>query len=193
MTSLFLVSGIRQSHDCQNGRDLTEYELELQLSRAKSSKDENIITPFYVHPLLANHLGKSDLHPDSLKYYNSLNYTVYGDRNCPEEIKPGTQELMDISLCPWFIELDYDQQRYPRILLRAKCRCKHCVNIGKYKSDTEETICKSVTVKKKVLRRKLSAHGRPVCKDGKAVYVSAWEDIPIACACALHVAEKHRS
>ena len=98
---------------------------------------------------------------------------------------------MDISICPWFVDLDYDKQRYPRILLKAKCRCEQCVKIGNYRSATEETVCKHVTVKEKVLRRQLSPHqGTSICKDGKAVYLSTWEEIPIACACALNVAEK---
>ena len=181
-------SGTSQSLDCTSARDLTEYELSQQLSRAKASKD--VLTPFYIHPLLASHMSKSDLHPESLKHYKSFNYTVFGDRNCPKEIKSGTKTLMDNSLCPWYIDIDFDKYRYPRILLKAKCRCEQCVGTEKSRSATIETVCKQVTIKEKVLRQKLSpGHGTPICKEGKAVYESVWEEIPIACACALNIAE----
>lgn len=188
---VFLVSGARHSSNCKNARDLKDCELSLQLTKAKGSKGESVIQPFYVHPLLAKSLGETgESNPETFQHYRDFNYTVYGKRGCPDDIEAGSRELMDISLCPWNVEINYEKHRYPRTLLHARCRCEQCVKIPKYKSITSETMCKAITIKERVLRRRLSPSGLPICEDGKVLYDAVWEDIPIACACVMRVAEQ---
>ena len=92
---------------------------------------------------------------------------------------------MDVSLCPWYIELNYNKLRYPSILMNAKCKCPNCIGIKKHGSKPDERKCESITIKEKVLRRDLTEKGTPKCEDGKASYVETWEDVPIACSCVI--------
>ena len=147
-----------------------------------------MITPSYIHPQLTYKYNDSEVGPDISEHYQSQNYYIYGERNCSAEIKPDSQNILD--MCPYFVELNYDANRFPQILLNSRCRCENCIGIPKDLSRTEETMCKAITVKERVLRRQLTPKGKPRCKNGKAWYEPAWEDIPIACACVINVAEK---
>ena len=70
-------------------------------------------------------------------------------------------------------------------LANARCKCNHCIGMERYPMEDEESKCKAMTVKEKVLRRKVNTDGIPVCKDGKAVYDKLWENVTIGCTCTI--------
>lgn len=136
---------------------------------------------FPLHPALARRLLNSRM-SESKTLRRAF---MAGSRQCPKEINIKSKYSMDTSTCPWFLELTYDIQRYPMYLATARCKCDHCVGMHSLLLGNAETKCKALTVKEKVIRRKLSSSGEPVCVDGKADYENTWEDIAVGCTCVI--------
>ena len=52
-------------------------------------------------------------------------HTVIQDE--PTELPPAPRQLRLQTVCPWKYEYDYDHDRFPRLLLYAKCLCDKCL------------------------------------------------------------------
>jgi hypothetical protein len=99
---------------------------------------------------------------------------------------------MDISLCPWYVEMTYDPDRYPERLASARCKCKHCyrANGSKYKRSNRSDIprCKEIKQLTRVLRIQKNPKGDKVCQPNNNklfLYKESYEEIAVGCTCAL--------
>ena len=46
------------------------------------------------------------------------------EKKCPKKPESGiNSDLKDRSTCPWYLYREYDEERYPRVLMQAKCKC----------------------------------------------------------------------
>ena len=79
--------------------------------------------------------------------------------------------VMERAYCPWEYIVDHDVTRFPQDLAFARCKCRRCRNRGR-------ALCETVRYSIIVLQKT----GR--CPGGVHQYISAWKEVPVACACA---------
>ena len=105
-------------------------------------------------------------------------YKVYGTSNCRiarqlfrSLTKPQRNEQ---STCPWYVYLDYDSERIPQIIAKARCTCTMCIGVMD-SSNNGPGRCEPVDSFRTVLRR---------CKnDSDCVYYVDVEAVPVGCSC----------
>lgn len=79
------------------------------------------------------------------------------------------------SLCPWYYQTDYQEDRFPAIISKAKCRCKHCLNPTTSMIDRDLS-CRPIKYRMPIL--KLAG-----CVEGLLKYNMTSVEVPVACAC----------
>ncbi|XP_045172780.2 uncharacterized protein LOC123534557 isoform X2 [Mercenaria mercenaria] len=117
---------------------------------------------------------------------------INGRAKCHKKLKRKSENLMDMSLCPWYVEMNVDKSRYPEIMANARCTCKHCYNFDGIMPDRSKRIgkprCKEIKQKFKVLRVEKNSRGAPVCQRNDTntfLYKNSYEEVTIGCTCAL--------
>ena len=162
-------------------QDLTEEEKQRQMSNWHDYGQE-WISNMYLFPSLSKHLlGDNETAPELLKHYSPLRQSLTKTK-CKLNYK--SREIMDRATCPWYLEFSFDPWRYPTILVSANCSCRKCKHTYRHKED-KETECVPLTVRVKILRRRLSKEGNLLCLEGKALYENTWERINTACTCVV--------
>ena len=144
---------------------------------------------FYMIPKLADsepYDGKNTRH----KNHRAL---LYGTRKCRLDLK--SDLLMDRSSCPWYLEMIYDDNRYPKAMVTARCKCspnKGCFNVqGKRDRRPNNNIdrpkCAPVTIQRKVLRKVLNKDGTKRTCDGnnEYIYSQSLQTISTGCTCGF--------
>ena len=90
------------------------------------------------------------------------------DKECRPSTKGGVSER---STCPWYFEEDINENRYPRVLMTAICKCDTC--IGSPTNACEPVYYPVITLHK------------TGCVDGQYEYQEVKEWKSVACTCAL--------
>ena len=85
-----------------------------------------------------------------------------------------SSNIADLSLCPWEQHIDVDNERIPRIIPFAKCRCLKCSGDLSNTPLSCQPVYKSITVWKKSNSRFDQYH-------------QTWLRVPIACACSVPI------
>ncbi|KAL3857447.1 hypothetical protein ACJMK2_012117 [Sinanodonta woodiana] len=67
-------------------------------------------------------------------------------RHCPFENKTESPLLQDQANCPWYLEMTYSEERWPKQILQSKCKCKTCIGC-----DVTEIKCDEIRLLKKIL------------------------------------------
>ena len=176
--------------NCDNTRsgcsDLSAEQLG-QRYRKWVADERHLMASFPLHQALTKRL-LSSARSNSTSLRRAL---MAGHRYCPTIVNSKSRNNMESSTCPWYLELTYDINRYPMYLANARCRCEHCVGMGIYVMGDAETKCKEIIVKVKVIRRKETPEGMPLCNEnGTAVYTDTWEDIAVGCTCTIRGKDK---
>ena len=89
-------------------------------------------------------------------------------------IDTNSSNIADLSLCPWEQHIDVDNERIPRIIPFAKCRCLKCSGDLSNTPLSCQPVYKSMTVWKKNNSRFVQYH-------------QTWLRVPIACACSVPI------
>lgn len=118
---------------------------------------------------------------------------IYGRAKCRKRLNRRSSNLMEISLCPWYVEMTYDDKRFPDVMANVRCRCTHCYNFDGVKPNaTAKTVeapqCKEIKQLYKVLRLRKNSKGDPICdRNNRTVhtYENSFEEVTIGCTCAL--------
>ncbi|XP_071853644.1 uncharacterized protein [Apostichopus japonicus] len=98
-------------------------------------------------------------------------YDVNADSYVP--MNPTTNMALNRrTACPWMYDSDENEDRYPRIIAYAKCKCTKCVH-------HEVHNCRQLTVDKVVLMKDGTCDEENYFK-----YTVAQIKIPVACACS---------
>lgn len=134
------------------------------------------------------------------RYLSSSNlvHRIYGNGNCPSELNRTSQDWMGRSLCPWYVVLTYNANRYPDTLAEARCSCKYCYNFNGTKQGKKNKIhkprCKEIKMKHKVLKYDEN-NEKFVCNKMTKKYevIETFEQIPIGCACATSKKDRYVS
>lgn len=96
-------------------------------------------------------------------------YNLYGDRKCPNTTDVTAPDVISRSTCPWFIYMDVDEERMPKVMAFAECRCRStCVG-------DKENRCMPVYSYPTVLRR--------ICRTDGYEYFPVTEKHPVGCTC----------
>ncbi|PIK36075.1 putative interleukin-17D-like [Apostichopus japonicus] len=106
-------------------------------------------------------------------------------RSCREGIPPRKYlvDPMSNSMCPWYYENEYEADRFPAVISKARCRCVSCLNPITSRLDRHLT-CRPIKYRMNVL--KLSG-----CVEGLLKYNVTTIDVPVACACMRNTIESH--
>ncbi|XP_052801641.1 interleukin 17-like protein [Mya arenaria] len=106
----------------------------------------------------------------------------YGKRKCKRRQKKSGIEFMDISTCPWYLMITHDEERFPRTLGTARCRCKKCYNDAhEQPKDVTNSTCKEVFITQPVLRKNHAySNGNKEC-----TYTRSNERIAVGCTCVF--------
>ena len=179
-------SGTKEDHACnENTRDLSTDELRAQYN-AWLSEDTYMSAPFYIHQSLARRLKSKSAMTQNLSRYRVRHTLLFGNRKC--KINKKSTQLMERSTCPWYLEANFDKQRYPQNLVNARCKCpRRCLQMK-----SKHGKCEPMVIKMKVLRRDLSDSGVPLCSNGLAIYSNTWEDIAVGCTCEIRKRYKQK-
>ncbi|XP_045171146.2 uncharacterized protein LOC123533547 [Mercenaria mercenaria] len=115
-----------------------------------------------------------------------------GSAKCHKILKRRGENLMDISLCPWYIEMTMDKNRYPENMANARCKCKHCYDFDGVMPAKSKRIgkprCIEIKQRYKVLRVEKNGKGARVCQrndNSTFLYKTSYEEVTIGCTCAL--------
>lgn len=122
-----------------------------------------------IRQLLIPH-GWSDLE-DEFNFLFTITNTHEIRNTCPTTFIKGSYPVMIRSSCPWFIDVDYSDQRYPQTIEFANTRCKYCIG-----SDGHQE-CERIHQQIKILKKK-------DCVNGTYVYEEENFALPIAYSCA---------
>lgn len=101
------------------------------------------------------------------KHSRSLNIT---ESTCP------THHHHVETPCPHYYVLDVDENRIPKVILQAKCKCDKCLDMDKSFSEHSHPGCSPVQYFSRVLR----VTG---CHNGILKYSEVWEPVAVACTC----------
>ena len=107
----------------------------------------------------------------------SRKYKLYGMSNCTQMRLTELNSSMNTnykSTCPWYIYLNYDEDRLPKTIAMAKCACSNCTSVSN--NISENGRCEEVNSYSPVIRRKW-------CLDGHPQYYVTIETIPVGCTC----------
>ncbi|XP_072051778.1 interleukin-17C-like [Amphiura filiformis] len=88
---------------------------------------------------------------------------------CPSG-KPVGTELNDVASCPWDFTDDYDEDRIPAVIKKARCLCENCN--GRF-----DMGCKEIKQPIKVFKK-------DICTKGYQMYRMETINVPVGCACA---------
>ncbi|XP_060554461.1 interleukin 17-like protein [Ruditapes philippinarum] len=107
---------------------------------------------------------------------------LYGEPKCKSRLRFRAHEnhsSNEISSCPWYHIIEFDSDRIPLTLLKARCTCVNCLVPMRngYRRDRNATSgsCKEVSYHMPVIRRH--------CVGGEFQYRIAIENIPVGCTC----------
>jgi len=102
----------------------------------------------------------------------------YGDHQCPNSISQlsAKQNVQDRSLCPWYNVMNYDPDRYPSILIEARCKCTTCTGVD----PGSGAGCQPVYYNVPVLRR-----SDKCLPNGQYQYNKGWQKITVGCTCSM--------
>ena len=110
-------------------------------------------------------------------------YRIYGESKCKSKklvnIR-GKQHINYKSTCPWYVYLDYDVDRLPQAMAKAKCSCKKCFNVFSSRRNSEKGSCEKIKSYVPVIRRQCSIN----MVYEYAVYM---EMVPVGCTCKRNV------
>ena len=98
--------------------------------------------------------------------------TIYGNRRCREVKRDPDLKLA----CPWYVYLEYDENRMPQTMAKAECTCDECIKVAGY--------CEKVYTYQTVIRR--------YCISDTFDYKLAMEPVPVGCTCRHEIRNKHR-
>jgi hypothetical protein len=119
-------------------------------------------------------------------------WRILGKPKCHKKLNRSSGDLMDISLCPWYVEMTYDPDRYPESLTSARCKCKHCYSFDGFKYGREKRLniprCKEIKQMIKVLKIQKNHNGIQVCQHNNNklfLFKESYEEITVGCTCAL--------
>ena len=90
---------------------------------------------------------------------------------CPETFVKGNYPVMIRTSCPWFLDVDFSDQRYPQTIEFANSRCKYCVG------STGHQECERFHQQIIILKKK-------GCVNGTYQYEEENFALPIAYTCA---------
>ncbi|KAL3857120.1 hypothetical protein ACJMK2_011815 [Sinanodonta woodiana] len=95
-------------------------------------------------------------------------FHVYGHRRCGGI--DHLRGLNSVSSCPWSIEMETDNYRFPNQIARARCRCSSCKSSDRGKCQPIESYIPVV---------------RKYCdiRSLRYEYVPCVEKVPVGCAC----------
>lgn len=174
--------------DLETARKPSEEKLK-QMYNEWLGEDNELHKTFEMMPPLYKTRYKNHI-PDSKRNLNRSR--IYGDPKCHKRLNKASSNLMDNSLCPWYIEMTYDMERYPEYMARARCKCKHCYNFyglrPKRLKRFNTPLCKEMKETFKVLRISKNAQGKPFCDSNNRTilhYQKSYEEVTVGCVCAL--------
>ena len=177
--------GIAKSLSC--GSTANKNETDLKRRFGQYIANENLLGAYYIHPLLTNNIDIRELQKHS---YESTRL-LYGNRRCRSVLrkkKYGIQ-LMDRSVCPWYIVLTVNHDRFPVYMATARCTCKKC-----YDADGNQPrvvrknppICVPIKIKVRVLRQQFAPGGsRKLCDKNVFLYEESYEEVTVGCTCKV--------
>ena len=116
---------------------------------------------FHIIPEYRNQ--RADLYSKLNNMSSSKRQTIYGNSRCRELKKDSELKLT----CPWYVYLEYDENRIPQIMAKAECTCRECIKVAGY--------CEKVYTYVNVIRR--------YCTSAEYDYKLAMEPVPVGCTC----------
>ncbi|OWF44912.1 Interleukin 17-like protein [Mizuhopecten yessoensis] len=122
-----------------------------------------------IPPLRKNLAKESEIDKLFKKIKKRRGYTLFGERSCPNTTNPASVDVIARSTCPWYIYMDVDDGRLPRVMAFANCRCDKCIGQTGH-------VCMPVYSYPMVLRR--------ICRIDGYHYVPVTEKHPVGCTCA---------
>lgn len=110
--------------------------------------------------------------------------TIYGVSKCKQYKKRADPRFT----CPWYVYLEYDEDRIPKTMAKAECTCRECFKVDSFE---KSGLCEKVYTYVHVIRRH--------CIDGDFQYFVKLEPVPVGCTCKRdfqpfteqHLKEKH--
>lgn len=106
-------------------------------------------------------------------------YSLSRNKTCPKSIDTKSVSTEEKSTCPFYVKLSYDDDRRPRLIPFAACRCRRCISVDGCDKDCQaRTVCRAVYTYKIVYRR--------TCKtNGSGEWFQETVKIPVGCTCSL--------
>ncbi|KAK3579662.1 hypothetical protein CHS0354_000038 [Potamilus streckersoni] len=156
-----------------------------ELSHEKEQREVNkTFARFLQDPVLSNYMfnmipGMFDasINSDDKRcepYSKPSRFHVYGPRRCG--VPDNSRGLNSVSSCPWSIEMETDNFRFPNTIARARCRCTSCMG--------DRRKCRPVESYIPVVRKHCDI------KTLRYEYVPCVEKVPVGCTCIENI-NKH--
>ncbi|KAH3886279.1 hypothetical protein DPMN_010281 [Dreissena polymorpha] len=152
---------------------------------AEGIANEDYWTLYAMHPVMQmvyEHTYKDTFNEKR----NEKEAFIYGTRKCKSQgidWKKGNH-VMDLSTCPWYLELTYDEDRFPAIMTTTRCRCKICYTQegSRPKNTKGQPKCHPIYIRQLVLRKSYvdSDLNAPVC-----TYNLSYQKVGVGCTCKL--------
>ena len=125
---------------------------------------------FHIIPEYRNQ--NAELYSNLNKMLPTKQQTIFGTPRCK-----AAKRDPDLNLtCPWYVNLDYDENRLPQTMAKAECTCDECIKVTGY--------CEKVYTYQTVIRR--------YCISDTFEYRLAMEPVPVGCTCRHELRNKHR-
>ncbi len=116
---------------------------------------------------------------DNSSYSLDKKLGLHKNMKCPTTTTY-TSDIEERSLCPWYYDIHYDSNRYPKHIKTAKCmKCRGCDhNSGMLAAYRGQTVCESVAYTIQVLKKDRCHRG---------VYLYRLDDfvVSVGCVCAM--------
>lgn len=106
--------------------------------------------------------------------------TLAGERGCHQRSRR-QNEISELSSCPWYFVMDFDPDRIPSTLARAKCSCVKCLSASTVEDEVPFKIvqrrgrCRAVNSYLPVIRK--------YCIPGEYKYNIVQEQLTVGCTC----------
>lgn len=111
---------------------------------------------------------------------NVFQYRIAGESKCRKHRTVSKDsDISSRSTCPWYHVLDFDMQREPQAIAKAKCSCKHCLSVNRNGNTTNR--CKEINTYVPVIKWSC-----PLNYEGGNNYFQYYihlETVPVGCTC----------
>jgi hypothetical protein len=168
---------IQSTSQCVHPSDANQ-----QINRLKNQVFRNYILGDWTYNVIDEY-RKITRHnfPRNLLDATTRQSQIHGKRSCKENIKVTSDSDIEVqSTCPWYTVMDFNAQRVPQTIAKAKCSCNHCYTTDRTGKTRDR--CTSVNSFIPVVKWSCQSNGpSPIPKYFQ--YFIDIETVPVGCTC----------